>query len=140
MKGVTKGAISHAAAPGGPLHAARVGAKLNTAHPAFQAWLHGEQIGAGYAPPESFGIMADVSRTELTAALRGELAEAISGNCIRVDHPAALRFLRRHPFRRAPDGLVHDVPQGFLVPALVGEEIDMSHPFAQAFSARCGVE
>jgi hypothetical protein len=103
--------------------------------------LHGAVLAQHHVPAIVFTVLAGVTLAEVLDACRAELAPAVTrAGGIDLTHPSALAFLAAHPFRRTADGDVDaaDVPDGMLSPALGGEDIDPTHPFARAFLARCG--
>lgn len=94
------------------------------------------QVSAG-----EFAERADVTVDEVLAALANELAEALlpSGR-LDLGHAASLRFMASRPFERLANGdpAVHAINcEPYLAPACVGEDIDIDHPVARVFLARC---
>ncbi len=122
QRGVPVADVLAAVAPGGP--------------------LHGAFLAAHHVPAIVFAVLAGVVLAQVLEASRAELAPAVTaGGGIDLTSAVALDYLRAHPFRRLADGEIDsaDVPDGMLSAAMVGDDIDPSHPFALAFLARCGV-
>jgi len=93
-------------------------------------------VPRGHVSPETFATLAsEPVEAVLAAGLGGVLAPAITlRGRIDLGHDAALRFLAARPFVGEPpdvDGA------GYLAPACVGARIDVAHPVARAFLARC---
>ena len=89
-----------------------------------------------HVSPSTFAQLASEPEEAVVAAgLGGVLAPAVTlSGWIDLEHDAALRFLAARPFVGEPpdvDGA------GYLAPACVGARIDVAHPVARAFLARC---
>ena len=67
----------------------------------------------------------------------GELAGAVQcTGFVDLAHPSVLAFMAARPFERTASEDI-EAPPGFLTPATVGDEIDVDHPVARIFLARC---
>jgi hypothetical protein len=114
--------VRAACAPGGALH---------------DAWIPPHHLSAVTFSVVSGSPLADV----IEATRGGRLTPAVTKNgLIDLGSEAALEYCAQRPFRRLPNGDADesDMPQGMLAPACIGEDdIDLSNPFARAFSARC---
>jgi hypothetical protein len=86
---------------------------------------------------EEFAHLAGCEVDEVLEAARGELEPAVTpSRRLDLSHAASLGFMSARPFARKRNG-DPDAPEGFLAPACVGDdEIDLNHPFAQAYFAR----
>jgi hypothetical protein len=101
-------------------------------------------VAPGHVAADEFAARAEVPvRLVVAAARGGELANALlPGGRLDLGHPAALAFMAARPFRRDKTGdpICPDIGgRGFLVPALVGEDIDLDHPVARCWCARVGL-
>jgi len=117
--------------------AKRKGVSVAKVRKALDGPLAAARIPAWHVSATEFAQRSGVSLREVERAALDELRAAVLANGrLDLSHPASLKFMASHPF--AADD---DVPPvidgaGFLMPALVGEDIDMDHPIARVFLAR----
>lgn len=159
LTGRARSTISEATAPGGPLHAAMVGDRIDCAHPAAVRYrlgprptiaelaqaicvdadelaadsstlaIYGTLVWFRFVTFEEFANRAGVTVDAVRQAVQDELARAMTPDGLDLGHAAALEFMARQPFEEDP-------PDGFLAPACVGESIDVQHPVARAYLSR----
>ncbi|HEX4473488.1 MAG TPA: hypothetical protein VH142_00345 [Polyangiaceae bacterium] len=116
--------------------AKRKGVSIAKVRKALDGPLAAARIPAWHVSATEFAQRAGVSLREVERAALGELRAAVLANGrLDLSHPASLKFMASHPFADP------DVPPlidgaGFLMPALLGEDIDMDHPIARVFLAR----
>jgi hypothetical protein len=141
----------------GPLAAAELPLRrIDLAHPAVVAWATArriplEQLGAGDLASKREDVAYTVSHAELAiiAGVTDDVLEMFAlgpiaaarqadGTFI-LAHPAVLEMLAAFPFPRDENGIVEAaIPEGILRDAVdQAERIDLDHPSAQAFMARC---
>jgi hypothetical protein len=98
-------------------------------------------VPAGHVSASAFAELASAELEDVLAATRGELAAAVtSSGRLDLAHPAALAFMAGRPFARKRDGdpVIPDIGgQGYLAAARVGDDVDLEHPIARCFLARC---
>ncbi|HEX3853325.1 MAG TPA: hypothetical protein VHW01_20315 [Polyangiaceae bacterium] len=124
-----------------PEFAQQLGVSVEEAERACREELASALIPPGHVSAAEFAQRADLPIDEVLAAVADELAEALlpSGR-LDLGHSASLRFMAARPFERLASGdpAVHTINgEPYLAPACVGEDIDIDHPVARAFLARC---
>jgi hypothetical protein len=89
----------------------------------------------------AFSVLSGSALLDVIEATRsGSLVAAVTANGrIDLSSARALEWCARRPYPRLADGEIDldHVPEGGLVPAMVGEEINRDSPFARVFLARC---
>jgi hypothetical protein len=88
-----------------------------------------------------FSVLSGAALDDVIEATRsGSLVAAVTENGrIDLSSEPAIEWCARRPYPRLADGEIdlNHVPEGGLVPALVGDEINIDSPFAHVFVARC---
>jgi hypothetical protein len=108
------------------------------AHPTdVMAEVSDALVPPGHISVTEFAWRAGVRPSEVIAAVdRGELQPAVLKNGrLDLGHPAALEFMAAHPYKTDRRGNLIG-GDGHLAGAMVGEQINVDHPFARAVIAR----
>ena len=111
MKGVTPGAVSRAAAPGGPLYPARLNdAKLDTAHPSFATWLgsswRSRKRGSSMVAPAA-DVLALPSGCVIVTRAAWRVLRGDDDQLARAALATLIEHWRLPPHEDVPDALEH---------------------------------
>jgi hypothetical protein len=127
-----------------PAQAARLkGAPVEEIESAMQAGgaLASAVIHRHHVSARVFAVLSGSALGDVIEATRsGSLVAAVTENGrIDLSTPASLEWCARRPYPRLADGEIDlgHVPEGGLVPAMVGDQINIDSPFAHVFVARC---
>lgn len=82
----------------------------------------------------------DIESIDRAALSPATLIASDGSPCVDLLSPLVLRYLEARPFERDDGGEILEdaVPDGILAGACNGDELDVEHPMARAFLARCG--